>query len=187
MPGTFTDPQAPVPASCTAGLYDKLDRVWRVKSKHSVCAIASYDLDGDGVPELISGWSNGRVGAGRAGASGGRGGGGGEPKGCTATGTQPSRLVKSGVGGGQSNTTNDGIATACLPLMVTGEEGCPGYGERRREQQYALTGQCTKAKGLASHTPLKGTLLDACHAMVWGGDMGLVLRTQAHVQACNPR
>ncbi len=39
----------------------RLDRVWRVKSKHSVCAIASYDLDGDGLPELISGWSNGRV------------------------------------------------------------------------------------------------------------------------------
>lgn len=45
----------------TIGVYDKLERVWRVKSKHSVCAIASYDLDGDGVPELISGWSNGRV------------------------------------------------------------------------------------------------------------------------------
>nr|BCL66089.1 Bardet-Biedl syndrome 2 protein [Volvox africanus] len=45
----------------TIGLYNRLDRVWRVKSKHSVCAIASYDLDGDGVPELISGWSNGRM------------------------------------------------------------------------------------------------------------------------------
>ncbi|GFR49930.1 hypothetical protein Agub_g12034 [Astrephomene gubernaculifera] len=45
----------------TIGLYDRLDRVWRVKSKHSVCAIASYDLDGDGLPELISGWSNGRM------------------------------------------------------------------------------------------------------------------------------
>ncbi|PNW81715.1 hypothetical protein CHLRE_06g257250v5 [Chlamydomonas reinhardtii] len=45
----------------TIGMYDRLDRVWRVKSKHSVCAIASYDLDGDGLPELISGWSNGRM------------------------------------------------------------------------------------------------------------------------------
>nr|BCL66158.1 Bardet-Biedl syndrome 2 protein [Volvox reticuliferus] len=45
----------------TIGLYNRVERVWRVKSKHSVCAIASYDLDGDGVPELISGWSNGRV------------------------------------------------------------------------------------------------------------------------------
>lgn len=45
----------------TIGVYEKLERVWRVKSKHSVCAIASADLDGDGVPELISGWGNGRV------------------------------------------------------------------------------------------------------------------------------
>ncbi len=45
----------------TIGLYDRLDRVWRVKSKHTVCALASFDLDGDGVPELISGWGNGRV------------------------------------------------------------------------------------------------------------------------------
>jgi Bardet-Biedl syndrome 2 protein len=47
----------------TIGVYDRLDRIWRVKSKHSVCALASFDLDGDGVPELVSGWSNGRVGA----------------------------------------------------------------------------------------------------------------------------
>ncbi|MEW5314625.1 MAG: hypothetical protein WDW38_006104 [Sanguina aurantia] len=45
----------------TIGVYEKLERVWRVKSKHSVCAIASADLDGDGVPELISGWGNGRM------------------------------------------------------------------------------------------------------------------------------
>lgn len=45
----------------TIGVYDRLERIWRVKSKHSVCSVASYDLDGDGYPELISGWSNGRV------------------------------------------------------------------------------------------------------------------------------
>ncbi|KAL6760242.1 BBS2m [Haematococcus lacustris] len=45
----------------TIGVYDRLDRIWRVKSKHSVCAVAAFDLDGDGVKELISGWSNGRV------------------------------------------------------------------------------------------------------------------------------
>lgn len=48
----------------TIGVYDRLDRIWRVKSKHSVCAVSAFDLDGDGVPELISGWSNGRVGSG---------------------------------------------------------------------------------------------------------------------------
>lgn len=54
----------------TIGVYERLDRVWRVKSKHSVCALASYDLDGDGYPELISGWSNGRVGGGGWGQGG---------------------------------------------------------------------------------------------------------------------
>lgn len=49
----------------TIGVYDRLDRIWRVKSKHSVCAIGAFDLDGDGVPEMISGWSNGRVSGGR--------------------------------------------------------------------------------------------------------------------------
>ena len=34
-------------------------RLWRVKTKHNVTALASYDIDGDGVKEIISGWSNG--------------------------------------------------------------------------------------------------------------------------------
>ncbi|KAL1508789.1 hypothetical protein AB1Y20_004884 [Prymnesium parvum] len=36
-------------------------RRWRVKAKHDVTSITGFDLDGDGEPELISGWSNGKV------------------------------------------------------------------------------------------------------------------------------
>ena len=74
----------------TIGVYERLDRVWRVKSKHSVCALASYDLDGDGYPELISGWSNGRVGAGgcRAAAL--------DKGGCRADALDKGRLVAAG-------------------------------------------------------------------------------------------
>jgi len=48
-------------ANGTIGVYDRGNRLWRVKSKHTLSALCSHDLDGDGQLELISGWSNGRV------------------------------------------------------------------------------------------------------------------------------
>mmetsp|Transcript_55833 Transcript_55833/g.120703 ORF Transcript_55833/g.120703 Transcript_55833/m.120703 type:complete len:717 (+) Transcript_55833:177-2327(+) len=45
----------------TVGVYDRLTRAWRGKSKNRVNCIASFDLDNDGVPELIAGWENGKV------------------------------------------------------------------------------------------------------------------------------
>lgn len=45
----------------TIGVYDGKIRVWRVKAKDTVQTMAAYDLDGDGVDEVISGWSNGKL------------------------------------------------------------------------------------------------------------------------------
>lgn len=47
-------------ANGTVGVYTGAStRLWRVKTKNKVNAIASYDLDMDGVPEVFSGWDNG--------------------------------------------------------------------------------------------------------------------------------
>ncbi|PNF42358.1 Bardet-Biedl syndrome 2 protein-like protein [Cryptotermes secundus] len=48
-------------ANGTVGVYEKLQRLWRVKSKNRAVAIYGYDLNGDGVEELITGWSNGKI------------------------------------------------------------------------------------------------------------------------------
>ncbi|GBG31968.1 Bardet-Biedl syndrome 2 protein-like [Hondaea fermentalgiana] len=45
----------------TIGVYDGKTRVWRVKAKDDVQAMVAYDIDGDGVQEIISGWSNGKL------------------------------------------------------------------------------------------------------------------------------
>jgi Bardet-Biedl syndrome 2 protein len=47
-------------ANGTVGVYTGVNsRLWRVKTKNKVTALASYDLDMDGVPEVFSGWDNG--------------------------------------------------------------------------------------------------------------------------------
>ncbi|XP_076802841.1 BBSome complex member BBS2-like [Clavelina lepadiformis] len=48
-------------ANGTVGVYDRTARYWRIKSKNQVMAIHSFDLDGDGVEELVTGWSNGKI------------------------------------------------------------------------------------------------------------------------------
>ena len=48
-------------ANGTVGVYEKTTRWWRIKSKNQATAIFSYDLDGDGMKELITGWSSGKI------------------------------------------------------------------------------------------------------------------------------
>jgi Bardet-Biedl syndrome 2 protein len=48
-------------ANGTVGVYERTTRWWRIKSKNSAAAVVAFDLDGDGVKELITGWSNGKL------------------------------------------------------------------------------------------------------------------------------
>ncbi|KAG1682561.1 Bardet-Biedl syndrome 2 [Nymphon striatum] len=48
-------------ANGTVGVYQNSERSWRIKSRNQPISIFSFDLDGDGIPELITGWSNGKI------------------------------------------------------------------------------------------------------------------------------
>ncbi|XP_078526816.1 BBSome complex member BBS2 [Lissotriton helveticus] len=45
----------------TVGVYDRATRYWRIKSKNHAMSIHAFDLNSDGVCELITGWSNGKI------------------------------------------------------------------------------------------------------------------------------
>ncbi|XP_053305283.1 Bardet-Biedl syndrome 2 protein [Spea bombifrons] len=45
----------------TVGVYDRTSRYWRIKSKNLAMSIHAFDLNSDGVCELITGWSNGKI------------------------------------------------------------------------------------------------------------------------------
>ncbi|MGH0178462.1 UNVERIFIED_CONTAM: hypothetical protein FKN15_003044 [Acipenser sinensis] len=48
-------------ANGTVGVYDRTARYWRIKSKNQAMSIHAFDLNSDGVCELITGWSNGKI------------------------------------------------------------------------------------------------------------------------------
>uniref|UniRef100_A0A1I8F2M2 Bardet-Biedl syndrome 2 protein homolog n=1 Tax=Macrostomum lignano TaxID=282301 RepID=A0A1I8F2M2_9PLAT len=48
-------------ANGTVGVYERSTRLWRIKSKNTPVAVFAFDLDSDGVPRLITGWSNGKI------------------------------------------------------------------------------------------------------------------------------
>ncbi|KAK1785417.1 hypothetical protein P4O66_018251, partial [Electrophorus voltai] len=48
-------------ANGTVGVYDHTARYWRIKSKNHAMSIHAFDLNDDGVVELITGWSNGKI------------------------------------------------------------------------------------------------------------------------------
>uniref|UniRef100_T1IM01 Bardet-Biedl syndrome 2 protein homolog n=1 Tax=Strigamia maritima TaxID=126957 RepID=T1IM01_STRMM len=48
-------------ANGTVGVYDKVTRNWRIKSKNHATSIFGFDLDSDGIAELVTGWSNGKM------------------------------------------------------------------------------------------------------------------------------
>jgi Bardet-Biedl syndrome 2 protein len=48
-------------ANGTLGVYDGMQRVWRIKSKNTVIAMNLFDINGDGERELVVGWATGKV------------------------------------------------------------------------------------------------------------------------------
>jgi hypothetical protein len=45
----------------TVGIYERSNRNWRIKSRNIAVVLQAFDVDGDGVDELVTGWSSGKV------------------------------------------------------------------------------------------------------------------------------
>jgi Bardet-Biedl syndrome 2 protein len=48
-------------ANGTVGIYERSNRNWRIKSRNIAVVLQAFDVDGDGVDELVTGWSSGKV------------------------------------------------------------------------------------------------------------------------------
>ncbi|CAF1175599.1 unnamed protein product [Rotaria sordida] len=45
----------------TVGMYERSNRIWRIKSRNIATVLQTFDVDGDGIDELVTGWSSGKV------------------------------------------------------------------------------------------------------------------------------
>ncbi|KAH8853987.1 Bardet-Biedl syndrome 2 protein like [Schistosoma japonicum] len=45
----------------TIGVYNKVNRIWRIKSKNKPICFIGHDINQDGCEELICGWDNGKI------------------------------------------------------------------------------------------------------------------------------
>lgn len=45
----------------TVGMYERAARLWRIKSRNIAVVLQSFDVNGDGLDELVTGWNSGKV------------------------------------------------------------------------------------------------------------------------------
>lgn len=45
----------------TIGIYERSNRLWRIKSRNIPIVLQSFDANDDGLDELVTGWANGKV------------------------------------------------------------------------------------------------------------------------------
>ena len=48
-------------ANGTVGVYERSARHWRIKSRNIAVVLQSFDVNGNGVDELVTGWSSGKA------------------------------------------------------------------------------------------------------------------------------
>ena len=124
-------------ANGTVGVYDGTHREWRVRSKNRVAALSAHDLDADGVPEVVAGWSGGSS----------RSETRPRERSCTRT---PSRVVSRPC----SARTTEATAAARTWSSAPWTGRCADTGRARRRTGYEEEGaSSTRRPGITSRRP----------------------------------